>query len=208
MALRFSDVYRAHPGLAPQEPHVSVSLFSGSASQRLYEILLTYDLSEKAFRREKEELDAIVFPTKEDPDEYAVALDAFESLSSCCDPAGPPTVYAALVQKRADPEGVALGFVELCRRGGLECMLVDGQKDWEDHCWNIVRIDGQYYHVDLFAGLEQGFLKSDTDFWGSYRWTVDEYPKCEAGFLNGEEEAPPEPETEDSVPEEAIPEET
>ena len=200
MALRFSDVYRAHPGLAPQEPHVSVSLFSGSASQRLYEILLTYDLSEQDFRREKEELDAIVFPTKEDPDEYAVALDAFESLSSCCDPAGPPTVYAALVQKRADPEGVALGFVELCRRGGLECMLVDGQKDWEDHCWNIVRIDGQYYHVDLFAGLEQGFLKSDTDFWGSYRWTVDEYPKCEAASQNDEEAAHPENEAEESEP--------
>ena len=87
-------------------------------------------------RREKEELDAIVFPTKEDPDEYAVALDAFfESLSSCCDPTGPPTVYAALVQKRADPEGIALGFVELCRRGGLECMLADGQKGLGDHCW-------------------------------------------------------------------------
>ncbi len=207
MALRFSEVYRGHPGLAPQQPHVSVSLFSGSASQRLYEILLTYDLTEREFQREKEELDAILFPAKEDLDEYAVALDAFESLSSCCNPAGLPTVYAALVQKDANPEGVALGFVELCRRGGLECMLVDGQKDWEDHCWNIVRIDGRYYHVDLFAGLEEGFLKSDADFWGTYRWTVNEYPKCEADFLNGEEEAQPEPATENTEPEEALPEE-
>ena len=188
MALRFSEVYRANPGLAPQEPRVSVSLFSGSASQRLYEIMLKNDLTEREFLREKEELDAIVFPPHEEPDEYSIALDAFESLSACCDPSGPPTVYAALVEHDASSEGIALGFVELCRRGGLECMLVDGQKDWEDHCWNIVRIDGQYYHVDLFSGREEGFLKSDADFWGSYRWTVTEYPVCEFDYFSAEEE--------------------
>ena len=206
MALRFSEVYRANPGLAPQEPHVSVSLFSGSGSQRLYEITLKNDLSEREFLREKAELDAIVFPPEEEPDEYSIALDAYEYLSACCDAFGPPTVYAALVEKDASSEGIALGFVELCRRGGLECMLVDGQKDWEDHCWNIVRIDGKYYHVDLFAGMEKGFLKSDADFWGSYRWTVNEYPVCEVDFFAKEEEtdsSTPDP-TEESIP----PEET
>lgn len=209
MALRFSEVYRLNPGLAPQEPHVSVSLFSGSASQRLYEILLTNDLSESEFLREKAELDAIVFPTENETDEYAIALDAFERLSGCCDPSGPPTVYAALVEKDASSEGIALGYVELCRRGGLECVLVDGQKDWEDHCWNIVCVDGQYYHVDLFAGLEDGFLKSDADFWGMYRWTVNEYPKCEADFgteskeeIIQAEETEESPSTEESLEEE------
>jgi hypothetical protein len=208
MVQRFSEVYREHPGLAPQEPHVSVSLFSGSPSQRLYEILLTNDLSETEFKREKEELDAIVFPPEDETEEYSIALDAFERLSGCCDPAGPPTVYAALVEKDASPEGIALGFVELCRRGGLECMIVDGQKDWEDHCWNIVRVDGRYYHVDLFAGMEEGFLKSDTDFWGSYRWTVNEYPKCEGDFgSEDEEEIPQSEETEENPASEEILEE-
>ena len=208
MVQRFSEVYRDHPGLAPQEPHVSVSLFSGSPSQRLYEILLTNDLSETEFKREKEELDAIVFPPEDETEEYSIALDAFERLSGCCDPAGPPTVYAALVEKDASPEGIALGFVELCRRGGLECMIVDGQKDWEDHCWNIVRVDGRYYHVDLFAGMEEGFLKSDTDFWGSYRWTVNEYPKCEGDFgSEDEEEIPQSEETEENPASEEILEE-
>ena len=210
MVQRFSEVYREHPGLAPQEPRVSVSLFSGSPSQRLYEIMLTDDLSEEEFKREKEELDAIVFPPEGETDEHAIALDAFERLSDCCDPTGPSTVYAALVEKDASPEGIALGFVELCRRGGLECMIVDGQKDWEDHCWNIVRIGDRYYHVDLFAGMEEGFLKSDTDFWGSYRWTVNEYPKCEDDVGNegeeeiaqSEEESEETPEAEESLEEE------
>ena len=81
-------------------------------------------------------------------------------------------------RSEADSEGVAFGYVELCRRLGLDCRIVYGQKDWQDHCWNIVRIDGEYYHVDLFAGMDNGFLKNDSAFWGSYRWAVNEYPKC------------------------------
>ena len=58
----------------------------------------------------------------------------------------------------------------------------------------FVRIDGQYYHVDLFAGLEQGFLKSDTDFWGSHSLGQSTNTRnAEAAFLNGEEEAPRSP---------------
>ena len=204
MVLRFSEVYREHPGLAPQEPHVTVSLFSGSGSQRLYEITLKNDLTEKEFQRRKAELDAIVFPPEGETEEYAVALDAFEQLSSCCDPSGLSTVYAALIENDASSEGIALGYVELCRRGGLECLLVDGQKDWEDHCWNIVCIDGQYYHVDLFAGLEEGFLKSDADFWGTYRWTVNEYPKCERDFFSVGEEGEETGEETQEEPEETV----
>ena len=190
MASRFSEVYRSNPGLAPEEPHVSVSLFSGGGgTQRLYEISLRSDLTEKEFQRRKEELDAVVFPPEEDMDEYSIALDAFEQLAECCNPEGPNTVYAALIEQCASPEGIALGYVELCRKGGLECIVVDGQKDWEDHCWNIVKVNGQNYHVDVFAGMEEGFLKSDADFWGVYRWTVDEYPKCESDYLPYEEAA-------------------
>ena len=187
MISRFSEVYRRNPGLAPEEPHVSVSLFSGGGTQRLYEISLWNDLTEEEFLQRKEKLNALVFPSKEELNEHDIVLEAFEQLADCCDRTGSKTVYAALIEHDASPEGVALGYVELCRKGGLECMVVDGQKDWEDHCWNIVKVDGRYYHVDVFAGIEDGFMKSDADFWGTYRWTVNEYPKCEDNFPIEEE---------------------
>ena len=92
------------------------------------------------------------------------------------------TAYAALVNRRANSEGIAFAYVELCRQLGLECNIVYGQLFWEDYCWNIVKVDGNYYHVDatecIRSGLESGFLKNDESFWGNYRWDVASYPKC------------------------------
>ncbi len=180
MTSRFSEVYRLDPGLAPREPKVSVSLFSGTGTQRLYEIPIQTGLSEAEFIRQKKEIDDLAFPADESEDQYQIALDAFEYLSDCCDLSGPSDIYSALIEKHASSEGIALAYTDLCHRGGLECMVVEGQKDWEDYFWNIVQIDGQYYHVDLFSGLENGFLKTDGDFWGRYRWTINEYPKCQS----------------------------
>ena len=70
----------------------------------------------------------------------------------------------------------------LCRELGVDCRIVYGQEDWIEHCWNIVRIDGSYYHVDISAaiedGAEAGFLMNDEMAWGHYRWDVSSYPKC------------------------------
>ena len=92
------------------------------------------------------------------------------------------TAYAALVGGRANSEGAALAYIVLCRELGVDCRIVYGQEDWIEHCWNIVRIDGSYYHVDITAaiedGAEAGFLMNDEMAWGHYRWDVSSYPKC------------------------------
>lgn len=178
MADRFAAVYRKNPGLSPVEPDVEVSLFSGTGTQRLYEFTLHTGLSQQEFFRRKEELDSLVYPIEDDADERTRAETAALELADACDDNAPGTVYAALIDKSASPEGIALAYVELCRRSGIDCQIVYGQKDWKDHCWNIVCIDGDYYHVDLFAGMKAGFMKTDSAFWGSYRWPVNDYPKC------------------------------
>ena len=178
MQTRISDVYRRHPGLAPQEPESAVTMFSGSGTQRLYEIVFNTGMSEDEFFERKAELDQIELTVNEDAGEYQCALAAAEYLSDRYDPDASGTVYDALVIGRSGPEGIALAYVELCRRLNLDCRVVYGQRDWQDYCWNIVRIDGNYCHADLCVPPEIGFLESDTSFWGSYRWTTSAYPKC------------------------------
>ena len=72
--------------------------------------------------------------------------------------------------------------MELCRQLDVECRIVYGQHDWKEHCWNIVRIDDSYYHVDITqcakGGPALGFMQNDETFWGMYRWDVAAYPKC------------------------------
>ena len=184
MVERVSEVYRKNPGLAPAEPAVEVTMFSGSGAQSLYELSMETGLSHQDFLKRKEELDSFVFEFDENADERTKAETAALSLVDACDRDAPGTIYSALIERKASPAGIALAYVDLCKRCGLDCRVIQGQRDWTDHCWNIVRIDGHYYHVDLFAGMNDGFLKTDASFWGSYRWAVNEYPKC-----NGSDEA-------------------
>ena len=77
---------------------------------------------------------------------------------------------------------MALAYVALCEKLGLNCIVVDGQRNWQDHTWNIVRVNGSYYHVDAAVcaeqGIEAGFLLDDELAWVNYRWDVSAYPRC------------------------------
>lgn len=66
----------------------------------------------------------------------------------------PYDAYGALVEEEAVCEGIARAFQHLCRSVGIETLFVHGSSynpttgESENHAWNIVKIDGEYYHVD------------------------------------------------------------
>jgi len=214
------DVYRKNPVSAPAQPLPTVNMFSGSNMQRLYEIIFYYEHpgSVLAYRRGAlsefhpfAELDTAAMS---DTDKARIAFEYLVGNCRVTSSAARNTAYDAFIEGEADSEGIALAYVELCHQLGLECMIVYGQHDWQEHCWNIVGIDGYFCHLDV--GLSDSrdesccFLKSDESFWESYRWDMSSYPACTAGPV-GVEAAPvpdkgtPEmwPET---VPEDELPE--
>ena len=66
------------------------------------------------------------------------------------------TIEGPLLNKKAVCEGIAKAMKYLMNKKGLRCELVLG-KLTEDtsvyHAWNIVRIDGYWYHVDVTADI-------------------------------------------------------
>ena len=56
--------------------------------------------------------------------------------------------YGALVEGRTVCEGYAEAFQYLLHRAGIKSFLVIGDSRGVGHEWNIVCIDGEYYHVD------------------------------------------------------------
>ena len=68
------------------------------------------------------------------------------------DPEGGSTAYAALVEGRADSEGVALAVRLLCQLGEVECQVVPGRLDGEARFFNRLRIDGETLYLDAAAG--------------------------------------------------------
>ncbi len=63
--------------------------------------------------------------------------------------------YGALVNGTAVCEGITKAFQHLCRSVGIEALFVFGKScnptsgEIEGHSWNIVKIDKNYYHIDV-----------------------------------------------------------
>ena len=63
------------------------------------------------------------------------------------------SVYGALVMKKTVCAGYAMAFQYIMQRLGIECMYIRGECSGEGyHAWNIIKLEGDYYHVDATWG--------------------------------------------------------
>lgn len=97
------------------------------------------------------------------------------------------TAYGALAEGDAVCQGYALAYKLLLNRCGVDSVLVSSEK--MNHVWNLVKINGSWYHVDVtwddptpnlpgHCGHDS-FLRSDAEIMGDdpertghYGWTV------------------------------------
>lgn len=186
-------VYRQYPIICLTEPEIKVNMYSGTANQKLYEIVFDYKLDTEAAAEGKERLAALDIWAEVDADKLTTAekaLFACAYLANGCEYAAEGNLraaYDAMIGKKADSEGLSLAYVELCRQAGIKCSVVYGQRDWQDHCWNIIEMEDACYHVDVSAciteGVEKGFLRSDESMWQRYRWDTSSCSPC-TGLMN------------------------
>jgi hypothetical protein len=181
------DLYRKNPTLCVREPQLTVYMYSGSGRQRLYEINFRYGMAEDEVIRCKSQLknlDVVSNLGVQALDDPHRALAACLYLVENCtlSESAPGSCYDALIQGESSSEGLALAYVEMCHQMGIDCRVVYGQLGGEDHCWNIIRLEGSYYHVDVsrcYDGtFDEGFLLSDERMWNDYRWSISAYPSC------------------------------
>jgi hypothetical protein len=92
------------------------------------------------------------------------------------------TAYGALIAGSAVGEGYAMAYKALCDELGIESYVVLGTLGGERHAWNIVNVDGWYYHIDVSMcdvnGIETAFLKSDAEMKKTYSWDTGKYKPC------------------------------
>lgn len=91
--------------------------------------------------------------------------------------------------------GVCAGYTKtfklLCNQMGIDCFYLRGQlleqdTGWCNHGWNVVRLDGKLYHVDITtdsylrrqAGINtyRYFLRSDRYMAKDHRWDRSRFP--------------------------------
>ena len=97
------------------------------------------------------------------------------------------TAFGALVNGSAVGEGFAMAFKALCDELGIWNRVVLGELDGMIHAWNLVRLFGNYYHIDVamaaFNGIETAFLKNDTALlYLDYSWDRASAPHADGVF--------------------------
>lgn len=189
------DLYRESPTICVREPQLTVFMYSGAGRQRLYEINFNYGMAEDEVIRCKSQLknlDVVSNLNAEGLDDVHGALAACRYLTENCvySQSAAGSCYDALILRESNSEGLALAFVEMCHQLGIECLAVYGQMSGSDHCWNIVKIDGDYYHVDVSrcydGDFADGFLLDDESMWNDYRWNISNYPACNGSITFSE----------------------
>lgn len=74
------------------------------------------------------------------------------------------SAYGALVEGKAICEGYSRAFKLLCNELGIECVNIFGTDDDENHMWNGVKIEDEWYQVDVTWDDNEGEQENITRY--------------------------------------------
>lgn len=99
----------------------------------------------------------------------------------------PHLAYGPLVELRGICGGLAWAFKILMDEANIECMCISGflKEDLKiGHMWDLVKLDGQYYHVDPTWGIKDdgvfisALLQPDSMMKTTHVWKISDYPQA------------------------------
>lgn len=173
-----------HPLLCVEIPEVDVTLYTGGTNQKIFEISMHGRLSEAETQSRREKLESAVQKVIEDlnADAPEAPLEAAAAIAQQCRLNGElgGTAYDAMVTGSTDSQGLAMAIRAAWELLGADGTVVSGQLDSADHCWNILAVGEEHYHLDLAGFSGTIWLQPDRDIWGRYWWSTERYPACTA----------------------------
>lgn len=172
------DYVEANPQFCMEMPQVSSASFPNAGRERILELSFTYQTS-RATLREMQETVIPIFDSarlyiSSDADVwqkytqlYSFLMERFDyTFGTSITPA-----YHLLHHGVGDSKAFASVYAAMCRQVGLDCQAISGTKAGEPWHWNVMLVDGAYYHIDLIACSEaDGFrVYADQDM-SDYIW--------------------------------------
>lgn len=67
-------------------------------------------------------------------------------------------IYGVFVKKKAICGGYSKAFSYLCDKVGIESLTKTGDADGEAHMWNMVKLGGQWYNIDITYAVTESAL--------------------------------------------------
>ena len=96
------------------------------------------------------------------------------------------SAFGALIGSAARCSGFAEGFALLLEAADVPVRIVTGTAAGDPHAWNLVRLDGHWYHTDCTwdstaADRHAYFLRDDRFMMQTHTWDRSAYPAADGG---------------------------
>lgn len=160
------DYASEHPDKVMECPSVSATLYPATGVDRVLELKFTYQTSTESLKNMQQTLapvfDAAILYVSGNSETaqkfsqlYSFLMERHDyQLHSSITPA-----YSLLHHGVGNSEAFANVYGAMCRKSNLECITISGTKDGQAWYWNIINIEGNYYHVDLLQCKQDGVFR-------------------------------------------------
>ena len=178
------DYADSNPDTVMEIPAVAVGVYpNGDPGTRVVEVDFTYQTSRESLRQMQNQVRRVFSsaelyinsdsaPLQKYSQLYTFLMERYDyTIGTSITPA-----YSLLVHGVGNSEAFASIYSAMCRQAELECKVISGTKNGEAWYWNLIRVDGQWLHVDLLEASRQGgFYCSVHEQMQSYIWDYSAY---------------------------------
>lgn len=210
----YMAVYYDHPELfyLSHAPQIAkrISFFGSSLKLISNSIFTNSEISsfEKRINEIKADLSSLASSLSDESDKEKIVVDyLLERVSYEINNIYNQNAATVLVKNKGQCSGISKAVKLLLDYLGIECIVIDGTGRDDStgtsgpHAWNIVKINGKYYHLDVTFMIGANVSKrkpfrylyfngSDVEFQKNHTWQSGKYPKCETTWASISESVP------------------
>lgn len=181
----FSQIVRSYaennPDRVMETPGVTVQVFPDRGNTRVLELTFHYRTDRQTLRAMREQVQPVFSSAALYVSGQADSWTKFSQLHTFLTERLDYTIastetpaYSLLCQGIGDSRAFSLVYAAMCRRIELEALCICGTRDGAEHWWNLINIDGVWYHLDLLSSRQFQPL-TDSDMTGC-EWDRTAYP--------------------------------
>ena len=182
----FAALARAYalenPDRVMEQPGITVRVWPDRGDTRVVEILFIYRTDREALRAMREQVQPVFSSAALYVSGQAEERNKFQQLHTFLMERSDYTyrtsvtpAYSLLCEGVGDSRAFSQVYAAMCSRIRLEAMTVAGTRAGEKHQWNMIRIDGIWYHLDLLASAQ--FRPMTDEEMIDYEWDRAAYPR-------------------------------
>ncbi len=173
-----------HPESVMEMPQIKINIYPQQGVARVVEFKFQYSTNRDTLRSMHSQVTSIlsaaqsyVSGTTQQSQKlnqlYSFLMEHFDyKIETSMTPA-----YSLLCHGVGDPKAFATVYASMCRDAGLACEVITGTYQGQHWYWNLVQLDGAYYHVDLLNSSQFGYLMLQLDaYMTGYVWDYSAYP--------------------------------